>query len=56
MRGGSFSMLLCLGVVALIVLVSRVEMMMRSCSVVSSRLEMSFSSRVYGRCHDGNPF
>jgi hypothetical protein len=54
MRGGSFNVLLCLGMLALIVLVSRLDMVMCSRCVVSSRREMSFSGRM-GRCHDGDP-
>jgi hypothetical protein len=53
MRGGSFNVLLCLGVFSLIVLMSRLNMVMRSCCVMSSSREMSFSGRVRDRCHDG---
>jgi hypothetical protein len=57
MRSGGCGVLLCLVVVALIVLVSRLKMVMRSCGVMSGRRDMSFSGRmVRGRRHDWDPF
>jgi len=54
MRSGGCGVLLCLGVFALIMLVSRLEMVMCSCCVVSSRRKMRFSGGVRDRssCHD----
>ena len=57
MKGGSCSVPPCLVMVPLIVLVSRLQMMMCGCCVVSSRCEMMFSGRVLrGRRHDPKLF